>query len=165
MVLRIMYTIFLASMIALFVGLGIQAFYPEPKMPDYPIELESPRIVTPESTETIAKHQAIIDKYEKERKEYREKISVYNRNASIISLIAAILIMTLSLLLWHRIKMISNGILLGGVFILFYSIMRGLYGDSDIFRFSIVTIGLILALILGYIIFIKPSTKISSEET
>ena len=52
--------------------------------------------------------------------------------------------------------MIADGILLGGVFVTAYGIIRGLMSDSSEFRFLIITIGLIVALVLGYIKFIRP---------
>jgi hypothetical protein len=51
--------------------------------------------------------------------------------------------------------MIADGILLGGVFTTIYGIIRGLMSEDTKFRFIIVTVGLIIALVLGYIKFIK----------
>jgi len=38
MVIKTIYTLFLALLIALFVGLGIDSFYPKPVRPEYPME-------------------------------------------------------------------------------------------------------------------------------
>lgn len=40
MVIKIIYTIFIGVLFAIFVGVGIDAFYPYPKEPDYPAELK-----------------------------------------------------------------------------------------------------------------------------
>jgi hypothetical protein len=71
-------------------------------------------------------------------------------------LIAAIIILVLSLTLLAKIKMIADGILLGGVFVALYGVIRGLMTEDPQFRFLIITIGLIVALVLGYIKFIRP---------
>lgn len=37
-ILKAAYMLFVAVLIALFVGFGVSVFYPEPKMPDYPTD-------------------------------------------------------------------------------------------------------------------------------
>ena len=155
MAIKFIYTLFLALIIALFVGFGIDAFYPEPKTPQYPVELQSFK----ETCSATPEQKLAQEKYDQESRVYQETMKPYNRNVSIISLIAAILILVLSLTLLAKIKMIADGILLGGVFTTLYSIARGLMSESSQFRFVIITIGLIIALILGYIKFIRPEDE------
>lgn len=155
MVIKIIYTFFLALMVSLLVGLGIDAFYPGPHAPNYPIELETEKT----NCEETAEVKAIKEDFFKAQKIFTEESKHYSRNVSIISLIAAILILICSLTLLNRIKMIADGILLGGVFTTIYSIIRGLMSENSQFRFSIVVIGLIIALVLGYIKFIRPKTN------
>ncbi len=159
MAIKFIYTFFLALLMALFVGLGIDAFYPGPKYPEYPIELElamqKPECNCQESDEIRAKRKEITIA----QKDYQEESKIYNRNVSIISLAASIIILILSLTLLAKIEMIADGILLGGVFTNAYGIIRGLMSEDSRFRFVIVVIGLAVALALGYIKFIKPKTK------
>jgi len=160
MIIKLIYTLFLALLVALFVGFGIDAFYRGPDFPDYPITLQladkSP--TCPLSDEVKA---AQIN-FDKDTKAYEEISKVYNRNVSIISLVAAIIVLILSLTLLAKIHMIADGILLGGVFTTTYSIIRGLMSANSQFRFFIVVIGLIIALALGYIKFIRP--KVSPQQ-
>lgn len=155
MILKLIYTLFLALLVALFVGLGIDAFYPGPQAPDYPVskELEKP------GCEISEQQRAEQIKYEQDMRGFNEKSKPYNRNVSIISLISAILILVASLTLLSKIKMIADGILLGGVFTTAYGIIRGLMSEDSRFRFLIVTVGLIVSLVLGYIKFIRPREK------
>lgn len=162
MALKIIYTFFLGLLIALFVGLGIDAFYEGPKMPEYPSELRMAEITKAEKDcdcQEFSQLKSAQEKYDQEFKNYEEKSKIYNRNVSIVSLILAILIMTFSLAFFSKIKMMADGILLGGVFTTIYSIIRGLMSQNSKFRFLIVAIGLIIALLLGYIKFIKPKEK------
>ena len=152
MIIKIIYTLFLGLLIALFVGLGIDAFYPGEKQPQYPIELET---VGPQEKES-AEQKVVRVEYEKQQRDWQERSKGYNRNVSIISIIAAIIILVASLTFLEKIKMIADGILLGGVFTTTYSIIRGLMSEDSRFRFLIVTAGLIIALVLGYVKFIKP---------
>lgn len=152
MIIKYIYTIFLALLVALFVGLGIDAFYPGPKAPDYPTALETEK----PGCEDTAELKNIRQEYNQAQKDFEEKSKPYNRNVSIISLAAAIIILIASLTFLSKIKMIADGILLGGVFTTIYSIIRGLMSEDTKFRFLIVTIGLLIALVLGYIKFIQP---------
>jgi len=150
------YTIFLALLIALFVGFGIDTFYPGPKAPQYPIELDEVKVGCEETIE----QQTLRKEFNQAQNQFLEEFKPYSRNVSIISLVAAIVILVLSLTLLAKIEMIADGILLGGVFVTAYGIIRGFMSDSSEFRFSIITIGLIIALVLGYIKFIRPKKNL-----
>jgi hypothetical protein len=166
MILKLIYTLFLGLLVALFVGLGIDAFYEGPKMPDYPSELRMAEITKAEKDcdcQEFNKLGSTQEKYDQEFKGYEERLKTYNRDVSIISLIFAILILIASLTLFSKIKMIADGVLLGGVFTTAYSIIRGLMSENSKFRFLIVAVGLIIALVLGYIKFIRPKEENSEE--
>jgi len=152
MIIKSIYTLFLALLIALFVGLGIDSFYQGPIRPEYPVELNFAK----QNLEPTVEQQNIEKEYYEKQKEYDALSKIYNRNVSIIIIIASVIILIVSLTFMAKIKMIADGILLGGVFITAYAIIRGFMSDSSSFRFLVVTIGLIIALVLGYIKFIKP---------
>ncbi len=154
---KLIYTFFLGLLVALFIGAGIAAFYPEPKEPNYPKILEKTEM-TPGTTETPKIREARI-KFDKEVKDYVKKLALYNRNVSIISLVFSLIILTLSLVLLDKLLIISDGLLLGGVFTLAYSIIRGFSSEDEKYRFIVVSIGLLISLFLGYVKFIKPSGK------
>ena len=156
MIIKLVYTLFLALLIALFVGLGIDAFYPGPKAPVYPIELDQIKSGCEETLE----QQTLRKEFNQAQERFTEESKPYNRNVSIISLAAAIVILVLSLTLLAKIKMIADGILLGGVFATVYSIVRGIMSESSQFRFSVVAIGLIIAFVLGYLKFIRPKENL-----
>ena len=152
MLIKFIYTLFLALLMALFVGLGIATFYPGPEAPKYPLELNQVK----QGCEETVEQQTLRKEFNKAQEKFMEESKPYNRNVSIISLVASIIILVLSLTLLTKIKMIADGILLGGVFTTMYSIIRGLMSEDSQFRFLIVVIGLGIALALGYIKFIRP---------
>jgi hypothetical protein len=158
-VIKPIYTIFLALLIALFVGLGIDTFYPGPKAPQYPIELDQVKVGCEETIE----QQTLRKEFNQTQNQFLEEFKPYNRSVSIILLVASIIILVLSLTLLAKIKMIADGILLGGVFVTAYGIIRGCMSDSSEFRFLIITIGLIIALVLGYIKFIRPKKNLQQS--
>jgi len=152
MLIKFIYTLFLALLVALFVGLGIATFYPGPEAPKYPLELNQVK----QGCEETIEQQTLGKEFNKAQEKFMEESKPYNRNVSIISLVASIIILVLSLTLLNKIKMIADGILLGGVFTTMYSIIRGLMSEDSQFRFLIVVVGLGIALALGYIKFIRP---------
>lgn len=145
-------------MLVFFVGTMIAAVYPGPKMPEpeaTPLTKTVPAPSASPSAEDLAREQRSKEEWDT----YRDKQKLYERNVSIISLIAAVLFLIISLTFATKIHVISDGILLGSVFTLFYSIIRGFGSESESYRLIAVTIGLFIALILGYIKFIKPQEE------
>ena len=169
MILKYIYTVFLGVLLATFVGVGIAAFYPALKYP----ETGYPRMVVPvtepidkrlDATES-ARQRAESLETEKTHKVFQEMSQTYSRNVSIISLTFAIVILLVSLTLVKNLAYIADGVLLGGVLTLLYSIVRGFESQDNMFRFVVVSIGLAIALVLGYLKFIKPSQEKSTNKT
>lgn len=154
-ILRLIYTIFVGVLIAIFIGVGINTFYTPPKNPEYPSELS---YVNKEPT---AEEKAKQQEFDKQNKVYMEQMKPYNRNVSIITLVAAVVLMGSSLLLQKRIKLIADGVMLGGLFTLFYSLGRGFASENNRYVFIATTIGLAITIYLGYGRFVKihPSKK------
>ncbi len=155
MVLKLSYTIFIGILLSLFIGVGIAAFYSQPESPEYPPEFSKPYQVTPNSTESaeMEKEQRVFDERNREFQKVNEE---YNKNVSLIALICAVTFLLLGLVLARKLDIISDGLLLGGILTLIYSIIRGFGANDDIFRFIVVSIGLLIALVLGYIKFVRP---------
>lgn len=167
MILKYIYTIFLGVLLATFVGVGIAAFYPAPKYPESsfrPMVVPADTTKTKISDETMSASEAArIDAQnraaEQISKEFQGLSQKYNRDISIIALAFAVAILLVSLTVVKNLIYIADGVLLGGVLTLLYSIIRGFDTDDNMFRFMVVAAGLIIALILGYTKFIKPIQK------
>lgn len=151
---KVLYKLFLAIMIALFVGFGVSVFYPTPKAPDYPMSLE--RI---DGKTMTAEQKKVEDDYLSQQKEFEKQFAVYNRNISAIIIGISILLLILSLTLLLPIEIIGDAVLLGGLFTLVYGIIRGIMTQDSKFQFIVVTVGLVVAIVLGYVKFIKPKNK------
>jgi len=156
MILKIIYSIFIGVLFATLIGVGIAAFYPEPKPPEYPSALKIPReggLNQPVFNELKGEQE----EYDRLEKAFREKLEIYNRNVSIIAIVSSIITLVVSLTLFKKIFLIADGLLLGGVLTVLYSIIRGFGSGNNKFQFIIVTISFIVALTLGYIKLAKPS--------
>lgn len=151
---KVIYAFFVGLLLSIFVGVGVSAFYPAPKAPDYPSVLEAPeKPMTPETSDVQSDARR---EYEREYEVYRGKSAAYNRNVSIIVLAAAVVFVVVSLLFEARIRIIADGILLGGIFTLIYSIGRSFEAEDSKYTFLVVAVGLVIALFMGYLRFIRP---------
>ena len=152
--LKTVYTFFTGLLLATFVGVGIAAFYVAPKPPEYPTVLSRP--ATKETPELTAEQQKTQEEFDAANKVHQEKFKTYARNVSLGALGFAVLFAVLGLLLAERILVLADGVLLGGFFTLLYSIGWGFATEDNRFRFLMVTIGLVVALTLGYLKFVRP---------
>jgi len=160
MILKYIYTLFLGILLATFVGVGIAAFYPAPKYPEYPPNFyrTKPVVEEEESTQTASLRKQDEESY-RISQEFQKLSNDYSKNVSIMSLAAAIAILLVSLTIIRNLAYIADGVLLGGVLTLLYSIVRGFGSEDEKFRFIVVSIGLITALALGYIKFLRGNPK------
>lgn len=158
--LRVIYAFFVGILLALFVGAGIAAFYPSPTAP------QSPDIGYVGKEGPNQQQEAQQKAFERSMDEFnKNQMNPYNRNVSIIALIAAIIFVSLGLLLEERIDVLADGALLGGLFTLLYSIGRGFAAQDDKYSFVVVSVGLVIVLGLGYLRFIRPeSTKAQASQ-
>lgn len=155
MILRLIYTLLLGVFLAIFVGVGISAFYKGPTHPEMPAVL---KYCSPDTVNTTS-FKTQVTAYDKAEKIYRVDSQNYNRNVSTIAVIAASILVIASLTLLRKILLISDGILLGGVFTLIYSVIRGFSAEDTMFEFLVISVGLIVSLVLGYIKFIRPAAS------
>jgi hypothetical protein len=155
MILKFIYSVFIGILFATLVGVGIAAFYPEPKYPTYPAMLsypKAPETQTEQDRQTQIKQQ---EAYDKKTKEFEAIKRTYSRNVSIVAVIFAIIALVVSLTFLKTLNLIADGLLFGGLLTLIYSIIRGFDTDDNIFRFIVVAVGFIVAVIVGYIKFAK----------
>ena len=156
MILKFIYSIFIGVLFATLVGVGIAAFYPEPKPPEYPSALKIPReggLNQPVFQELKGEQE----EYDKLEKAFQDQMEIYNRNVSIIAILASIITLVISLTLFKKILLIADGLLLGGVLTILYSIIRGFGSGNNKFQFIIVSLAFIISLFLGYIKLAKPT--------
>jgi len=148
-VLKFIYSIFIGVLFATLIGVGIAAFYPEPKPPQYPSALKIPR--------EGGLNQPVFEELKGEQEQYDRLEKAYNRNVSIVAIIASIITLVISLTLFGKILLIADGLLLGGVLTILYSIIRGFGSGNNKFQFIIVSASFVIALFLGYIKLAKPA--------
>jgi hypothetical protein len=126
LVIKYIYITFIGVLLATFIGVGIAAFYKSPTPPVYPAKLM--HVPYPEGTMSA---QLIEDqeKFNLIQQDFQKKSEEYNRNVSIISVIASIIILALSLAVLK--DLMADGFLLGGLLTLIYSIIRGFSSQDE----------------------------------
>lgn len=155
MILKTAYSVFLGILIALFVGFGIQTFYPAPESPNYP---ETLNLIGKDGP---TEEQKAVEKQWQQRQEaWENKIKPYNRNVSIMALGIAVVLVAISLLLAEKkYSFASDGIMFGGIFTLIYGLGRGFAAQDAKYSFIAVGIGLVVVFVIGYLRFFKEHTS------
>jgi len=153
-VIKLVYTFFLGVLLAIFIGVGIETFYPSPTSPEYPAELST---YGKEMTDVQLQKQ---QEYDESQRIYMDSLEPYNRNVSIIALVSSVVLLAVSLFIEKRlIKVIADGVMLGGLFMLLYSLIRGFAAQDSKYVFIVAAVGLVIAIYLGYHRFVEPHEK------
>lgn len=162
--LQVIFSFFLGLMVTAFIGVGVYTFYPPPqeKYGDQLQELyrqqediqnfREPTAITPSDRAKLKKIQAEIRKLEDKQ---QAEMEVWGRNTSIILIAFATLVMSISLIRSEQLRVISNGLLLGGLFTMLYGIGWVIATGTSQARFWVMTAALAITITLGYLKFVR----------
>lgn len=162
--LQIIFSIFLGLMVTAFIGVGVYTFYPNPeaelqkKIESLDRQIQQTQQFkdpTQLSAEERAKMQTVQDELNKAQDQMKNAMEVWGRNTSIILISFATLVMALSLVRPDELPVISNGLLLGGVFTMVYGVGWIVATGTSYVRFAVMTAALIITLALGYYRFVR----------
>src|SRR5258708_7713687 len=110
MILKYIYTLFVGILLALFVGVGIAAFYQAPKSPEYPVALSYPQAPMPSekmSTDSSQMRKEQED-FNNRQKAFQVLLEQYQRNVSMIAISAAIIFLVISLTFLRNLLVITD---------------------------------------------------------
>jgi len=161
--LRTIFSFFLGLMLVAFAGVGVYTFYPPPEEFDTQIrELNRREEVIRDSRppdQLTEADRAQIREVNQERYALqdarREAQRPWGRTTSIILMVTATLAMAVSLIQAGQMPVISNGLLLGGVFTMLYGVGWIIATDVSKARFVVMAIALVITLTLGYLRFVR----------
>jgi hypothetical protein len=162
--LQTIFGIFLGLMVTSFIGVGVYTFYPSParQFRDDIVRIDRAEQAIRNSkapddltTEDRARLQQFAD--ERARAEDRNRTSQegWGRTTSIVLIAFATLAMSISLLRAVQLPVISNGLLLGGLFTMIYGVGWIIATDTSTSRFVVMTMALAITLALGYVRFVR----------
>lgn len=162
--LQTLFAIFLGLMVTAFVGLGVYTFYPGP-FDDFNERIESlnrerealefAKSDADRTPEDRAAIQAVQDRINTAQDDMGVATGDWGRRTSIILVIFATLVMAISLIGANQLPVISNGLLLGGVFTMLYGVGWIVFSDTSAMRFAVMTAALAITIGLGYMRFVR----------
>jgi len=162
--LQTIFSFFLGLMVLAFVGVGVNTFYPSPtdtyqkQQQDLSRQMEALNIKSGGAS-TDATTQAQIAVLQTKQNALQDKIDAemksWARTTSIILVLFATLVMGVSLLLSEQLRVISNGLLLGGLFTMVYGAVWVIFSGNSVARFVVILFALVVALGLGYLKFVR----------
>jgi len=162
--LQTIFSFFVGLMVLAFIGVGVNTFY------------ESPAQTQSEKEQALFRQQEAINrkgdpsalsasdraKYDDLQKQIdalqkanQAKMEVWARNTSIVLVVFATLVMGVSLIRSEQLKVLSNGLLLGGLFTMLYGTGWVVFSGSSWARFLVVLFALIVTIGLGYLKFVR----------
>ena len=161
--LRTIFSFFLGLMLVAFAGVGVYTFYPPPEEFTAQIrELNRREEMIRDSRppdQLTEEDRAQIRDVNQERyalqDAMREAQRPWGRTTSIILMVTATLAMAVSLIRADQLPVISNGLLLGGVFTMLYGVGWIIATDVSKARFVVMAIALVITLALGYARFVR----------
>lgn len=162
--LQTIFSFFLGLMVLAFIGIGVITFYPQPDYDEPPemreLQREQEAIYSKDRDgEMSAADQKRVDELQEEMdalwEEQEEVRQNWARNTSIILILFATAVMGISLVLSEQLRVISNGLLLGGLFTMVYGVGWIIASGESIARFGVIVFALAVTLGLGYLKFVR----------
>lgn len=159
MILRGLYAILLGIFLALFVGIGINTFYPEE------VYETSTACMVQAPSDKIGSPAAYSPRQcQKDQQVQQEKNNFHSQVISSVALIFAVIYFVISFVALRNQQIFSYGFLFGCMFTLLYSLIRGFNSNHAWFAFIIVVISLILVMAIGYLRFVKQEAQMMSTK-
>lgn len=159
--LQIIFSFFLGLMVLAFIGIGVNTFYPQPKTYDDQLEKlyqEQSRVGGKDGISTPAEEaqmKRLDDQISELQKKQRAEMEIWARNTSIVLIVFATLVMAISLVRSEQLRVISNGLLLGGLFTMVYGVGWVLFSGQSAMRFFVILFAFAITLGLGYLKFVR----------
>lgn len=162
--LQTIFSFFLGLMVLAFIGIGVITFYPQPDYDEPPemreLQREQEQIWSKDRDgELSAADQKRVDEIQEEMdalwEEQEEVRQIWARNTSIILILFATLVMGISLIRSEQLRVISNGLLLGGLFTMVYGVGWIIASGESVARFGVIVFALAITLGLGYLKFVR----------
>ena len=162
--LQTIFSFFLGLMVLAFIGVGVNTFYPSPAtqqekaLQEISRKIDAANMVN-QNKSLDATAQLVMQRLENQRNALQDKIDAamkdWARTTSIILVLFATLVMGISLIRSEQLKVISNGLLLGGLFTMVYGVGWVIFSGNSVARFWVIAFALLVTIGLGYVKFVR----------
>ena len=162
--LQTIFSFFLGLMVLAFIGVGVNTFYPSPATQQQKAQQEISRQIEAINTANQNKSldataQAQLKRLQDQQNALQDRIDGamkdWARTTSIILVIFATLVMGVSLIRSEQLKVISNGLLLGGLFTMVYGVGWVIFSGNSVARFWVIAFALLVTIGLGWVKFVR----------
>lgn len=162
--LQTIFSFFLGLMVLAFIGVGVNTFYPSPTTQHEKEQLAISRQIEAinaanQNKSLDATSQVQIKKFQDQQNALQDKINAemkdWARTTSIILVLFATLVMSVSLVMSEQLRVLSNGLLLGGLFTMLYGIGWVIFSGNSTARFVVIAFALVVSIGLGYLKFVR----------
>ena len=162
--LQTIFSFFLGLMVLAFIGVGVNTFYPSPTSQNEKAQTAISRQIDAinaanQNKSLDATAQAQIKKLQDRQNALQDKIDAamkdWARNTSIVLVLFATLVMGVSLVRSEQLRVLSNGLLLGGLFTMLYGTGWVIFSGNSTARFVVIAFALLVAMGLGYAKFVR----------
>ncbi len=163
--LQTIFSFFLGLMVLAFIGIGVNTFYPQPKWERNPelerLHRQQDQIWNRDkegkglSAADEAELEAIQEQITEIEEAEQDRSETWTRMTSIILIVFATLVMGVSLIRSDQLRVISNGLLLGGLFTMIYGVGWIIASGESVMRFVVIVLALAVTLALGYLRFVR----------
>lgn len=162
--LQTIFSFFLGLMVLAFIGVGVNTFYQSPsdrvqtQQNDIQRQMDALNVKS-NGRSLDATQQAEMDKLVAQQNSLNRSIETemkdWARITSIVLVIFATLVMGISLIRSEQLRVLSNGLLLGGLFTMLYGTGWVIFSGNSTARFFVIAFALLVAIGLGYAKFVR----------
>lgn len=161
--LQTIYSFFLGLMVLALIGIAVYTVYPNPEVETSRKTERLYRDLEPYQTKTPsqlsaadrAKRDAIQAQLDAAQASERITMETWARNTSIAIIILATIVMVVSLVRPEELRVLSNGLLLGGVFTMLYGVGWSIASGESWTRLIVVLFATAVTIGLGYVKFVR----------
>ena len=162
--LQTIFSFFLGLMVLAFIGVGVNTFYPSPadqtmlKQQAVQRQLDAaqnkalPGSFTATQQAEVTRLQRELDTLNNQQMRLEKE---WAKTTSIILVIFATIVMAISLIRSEQLRVLSNGLLLGGLFTMLYGTGWVIFSGNSAARFAVITFALLVSIVLGYVKFVR----------
>ena len=165
---------FLGVMVVALVGAGVHGFYPSPSQSDSKLQkldseqkaLEtSQRLVGTMSSSHKAFYEKVSANLAAEKKAVLTGRNTWIRNTILLLIAFAALVMGLSIVLAKRFRSVADGLVLGGLFTMWYCAVWSFTRSGPSTRWAVVVVAVLVTLAVGYLKFVPRGKTDASDAT
>jgi hypothetical protein len=167
--LQTIFSFFLGLMVLAFIGVGVNTFLPSPaethQQRRQDLQRQRDELNVQANGHTLdSAQQAEMDRLIAEQNALQRTIDAeekdWSRATSIILVVFATIVMSVSLVRSEQLRVLSNGLLLGGLFTMIYGVAWIIGSGSSVARFAVMAFALVVSIALGWVKFVHGRAKV-----